>query len=234
MGALIGITCGLNSDQFNITQYYSQAVEKAGGIPIILPITKNLAVLYALSRKLDGLILAGGGDVDPIHFGEEPVIGMERISPERDFYELELVKIFLNQLKPILGICRGMQVLNIGAGGTIWQDIYTQLPYPILKHNQKAPKWYPTHHVKIKVDTMLAAIFKEQLSLRVNSFHHQGIKKVAAGFRVNAIAPDGMIEGIEAARGPFTLGVQWHPECMWAMDYIQLLLFKELVRACEK
>lgn len=232
MGPLIGITCGLDSDRYAVTKYYSQAVEKCGGLPVILPLTTNRSTLESLCQKISGLILSGGGDLDPTHFGEEPAIGLRRISPERDYFELELTKLFLAVNKPILGICRGMQVLNIAAGGTIWQDIHTQLYYPVLKHSQEAPKWYPTHLVQIKADTLLSSVLGAD-EVRVNSFHHQSINKVAKGFRINALATDGIVEGIESLEDRFVLGVQWHPECMWENDPIQFLLFKKFVNACK-
>lgn len=235
MGPLIGITCGLDADRFTVTEYYSRGVEKCGGVPVIIPVTTNLSTLENLSAKICGLILTGGGDLDPAHFGEEPAIGMGKITPERDHYELELTKIFLASHKPLLGICRGMQVLNIAAGGTIWQDIYTQLYYPVLKHSQEAPKPYPTHRVNVLADTMLSLIFGERNEIRVNSFHHQSINKVAKGFRINAVAPDGIIEGIESSSDEvFILGVQWHPECMWETDQLQYLIFQAFIEACSR
>jgi putative glutamine amidotransferase len=233
MGPLVGITCGLTSDCYTVTKYYSQAVEKCGGLPVILPTTTNKSTLEALNKKISGLILSGGGDLDPTYFGEEPAIGLGRITPERDYYELELAKLFLAAHKPILGICRGMQVLNIAAGGTIWQDIHTQLYSPVLKHNQEAPKWYPTHRVLVTAHTLLSFVLGEVDEVRVNSFHHQGINKVAKGFRINAIANDGIIEGIESLEDKFILGIQWHPECMWENEPIQLALFQEFINACK-
>jgi len=235
MGPLIGITCGLEADRLTVTRYYSRAVEKCGGVPVILPITAELSTLQQVSAKLDGLLLTGGGDIDPLHFGEEPVVGMGQITPERDYYELELTKIFLSDHKSVLGICRGMQVLNIAAGGTIWQDIFTQLYHPVLKHNQQAPRPYPTHRVSILSDTLLSSIMGEHKEIRVNSFHHQSVNKVAKGFRVNALAPDGIIEGIElASEELFVLGVQWHPECMWESDRLQYALFQAFIKACNR
>lgn len=234
MGPLVGITCGVEADRFTITRYYSQGVEKAGGVPVIIPVTTNLSTLQKLTENLAGLILSGGGDLDPVHFGEEPALGMGKITPERDYCELELARLFLASHKPILGICRGMQVLNIVAGGTIWQDIYTQVYYPVLKHVQDAPKSYPTHRVEIMADTLLSSIFGERNQIRVNSFHHQSINKVAKGFKINAVALDGIIEGIELPDAVFVLGIQWHPECMWESDQEQLAIFKTFIDACQK
>lgn len=231
MQPLIGITCGLEKDRYYVTYYYAAAVRAAGGMPVILPYAEQEEELKYYHRLLDGLILAGGGDVDPHYFGEEPVPELEEICPERDQFELGLTRLFLEDPKPILAICRGMQILNIAAGGTICQHL--EEGPGTVKHRQNAPKWYPTHEVEIAAGSQLSHLFQGAKKIRVNSFHHQAIGKMASGFKVSAWSKDGVIEAMEGENFPFCLGVQWHPECMWERDEGQLTLFQALVEACQ-
>lgn len=232
MQPLIGITCGQERDGYFVTYYYAQAVQAAGGMPVLLPFLEREEDLEYYHRLLDGLILSGGGDVDPIYFGEEPVPELGEICPERDRFELGLAKLFLTAPKPVLAICRGMQVLNIAAGGTLCQHL--EVKPGLVKHRQHAPKWYPTHDIEISPGSKLFDLLGGCQTIRVNSFHHQAIGKVAPGFKVNAWAKDGVIEGLERENGDFCLGVQWHPECMWEKDQSQLELFKALVAASQR
>jgi putative glutamine amidotransferase len=166
--------------------------------------------------------------VDPLLFGQEPIEAMGIICPERDAYELSLTRRALALDMPILAICRGIQVLNIAAGGNILQDIGAALKNPI-KHEQKAPTWYGTHSLKVLPGSKLAASWGEQIV--VNSFHHQAVDVVADEFRPTAWSSDGVIEAIESPSHRFVLGVQCHPECMWEKDARILSLFKQFVQA---
>lgn len=234
MQPIIGITCSLdqNTDRSYLAQYYVRAVEAAGGVPVALPVLKNLALVSQHLSGINGLLLSGGVDVDPQFFGEEPQPWMGEITPERDWYELELVSRALERKTPMLAICRGMQVLNIAAGGSIHQDICRGVRNP-LKHSQQAPRWYPSHRLDIVPGTRLAVIL-QAASLRVNSFHHQAVKLPAPGFAVAARSSDGVIEAIEHTAAVFALGVQFHPECMWERDKTFLGLFRALVEAAGK
>jgi putative glutamine amidotransferase len=228
---LIGITCSYDTDKeasiLSIT--YSLAVEKVGGLAVVLPLTTDPEALSGLAVRLDGIILSGGPDVDPSLFGEEPAPKLGGISPERDLIDLWLARDALARDLPILGICRGIQSLNVAAGGTLVQDIASQIPGAI-KHRQDAPRWHAGHAVSITPGSLLAAVMGCD-SLRVNSYHHQSCKRVAAGFAVSATAADGVIEAIEDPRRRFALGIQWHPEAMWDRHPIQERLFAALVRA---
>ncbi|SHJ47557.1 gamma-glutamyl-gamma-aminobutyrate hydrolase family protein [Desulfofundulus thermosubterraneus] len=228
---VIGITCAWDEEkkQFFLSRFYTEAVEAAGGFPLLLPYTKRESSLHIFPELLDGLILSGGGDVDPVHFGEEPLPGCGEISPERDKYELDLARRVLSLGLPVLGICRGAQVLNIAAGGDIYQDIFTQVS-GCLKHQQKAPRWSPTHGIIIEENTRLARIFNAGV-MRVNSFHHQAVRRLAPGFIVSARSVDGIIEAVESTGPGFALGVQWHPETMWGRDGRFLGIFAALVDA---
>jgi len=167
-------------------------------------------------------------DVDPEYFGEQPA-GTREITPERDLFEISLVRKFLAVDKPILGICRGVQVINIAAKGSIYQDIEGQIEGAI-KHIQEAPKWHPTHTIVIEPGTKLGKIYRG-LETRVNSFHHQATKDLAPGFCVSARALDGVVEAIESKAHRFVVGVQWHPEQMIFNDLSSLRLFKAFVDA---
>jgi len=146
---VIGITCGRkeNEAHFYLSQAYVEAVEEAGGLPVILPGCTSQEEMARLLCLIQGLILSGGGDVDPVHFGEEPLPGLGEIDPTRDIFELSFTRLALAAEIPVLGICRGMQILNISFGGSIYQDMVTQVK-GCLEHYQKAPRWHPTHKVK--------------------------------------------------------------------------------------
>ncbi len=227
---VIGITCGRkeNEAHFYLSQAYVEAVEEAGGLPVILPGCTSQEEMARLLCLIQGLILSGGGDVDPVHFGEEPLPGLGEIDPTRDIFELSFTRLALAAEIPVLGICRGMQILNISFGGSIYQDMVTQVK-GCLEHYQKAPRWHPTHKVKIAAGTILARIFGAT-RFWVNSFHHQAVRQLAPGFITSALAVDGIIEGIESTSHPFALGLQWHPENLKEHH----VLFHALVKACKK
>ncbi|MFZ5639122.1 MAG: gamma-glutamyl-gamma-aminobutyrate hydrolase family protein [Bacillota bacterium] len=233
MQPVIGITCSLdqNTDRSYLAQYYVRAVEAAGGVPVALPALKNLSLIPHHLAGINGLLLSGGVDVDPAFFEEEPWPWGGEITPERDWYEIELVRQALELKMPLLAICRGMQVLNIAAGGSVHQDIGRGIRNP-LKHSQQAPRWYPTHRLDIEPGSLLEGILQAE-SVRVNSFHHQAVKNLAPGFAVTARSSDGVIEAIERIDARFTMGVQFHPECMWERAPKFLELFKALVKACK-
>lgn len=228
MRPLIGITCSEETDGHRLysNRGYAGAVAQAGGLPLLLPAFGGLEADFL--KKLDGILLSGGGDVDPFLFGEEPLPATREISPRRDAFEIELTRQALGAGIPVLGICRGSQVLNIAAGGTICQDISLVVQAP-LKHSQQAPRWYPTHGLELLPGSLLARALGEN-SIRVNSFHHQAVDRVAGGFKVAARSPDGIIEGLEAENG-YAVGVQFHPEDMWEQDRSFLNIFKSLVEA---
>lgn len=231
MRPLIGISCSydLKEKRYFLAEAYVEAVIKAGGNPVVLPGAagqKNVAPYIAV---LKGLVLAGGGDVDPSYFNEEPLPGLGEVTPERDSFEILLVKGALRQKLPILGICRGIQVLNVAAGGSLIQHIPSEIRRP-LKHSQNAPRSYASHRVYLEKPSRLAEIMAGTL-IRVNSFHHQAVREAAPGFSVTARSSDGVIEAIEAEQYPFVLGVQWHPECMISGDRNSRALFKSFLEA---
>lgn len=232
MRPTIGITCShdMGSDRLFIAQYYTRAVEAAGGMPILLPYVKDANCLSQLAHHLDGVVFSGGVDVDPQAFGEQPLPRLGEINPERDEFELALAKIALEADLAVLAICRGLQLLNIAAGGSIHQHLSNQIAPGLIKHSQDAPRWYATHKVSLKAGSILANLLQAR-EARVNSFHHQAVAQAAPGFIVNATSPEGVIEGLESENHKFVVGVQWHPECMWEKDPQMLKLFKGLVDA---
>lgn len=210
----VGITCSYAERQnvFRLGAAYCRAVEKAGGLPFVIATLRSKGVVDYLNR-ISGLLLSGGGDVDPYFFGEEPLPGCGEITPQRDMLELALIREALRRKMPVLAVCRGMQVLNIACGGDIYQDLAMRQE-PCLQHWQKAPEQYPTHRVDMAPETILARLFEEKKSIRVNSFHHQAVRKTGTGLQVAARSSDGVIEAVEMTDRPFVLGVQWHPELL--------------------
>lgn len=226
----IGIVVGPDWEgKITLNRAYVEAVANAGALPVLLPVDDDGQVSTSYLEYIDGLLLPGGGDVDPLWFGQEPKPGTGAIFPERDQGEIRLVQEAEKRDLPVLGICRGVQIINIALGGDIYQDL-KELP-SALKHMQEAPRWYPTHSVRIEGGTLLAQAYPAA-ERRVNSFHHQAVKNLAPGFKACAWAADGVIEAIESPGHRFLLGVQWHPECMWDRDPFAQDLFLRLTRAC--
>lgn len=229
MRPIIGVTSSFDNDkqQMLINMTYVRSVELAGGLPVILPVTEDKQMIAEMVDRVDGLLFTGGPDIDPQLFNEEPIPGQGGISPQRDLLDLELLRLALAKDKPVLGICRGIQVLAVAAGGTLYQDINSQMK-GILKHGQDAPRWYATHSVTVKPGTKLACIM-EAPTLRVNTYHHQAIKDVPRDFVVSAEAEDGIIEAIESTKHRFVFGVQFHPECFYEARTF-LPIFEALVK----
>jgi putative glutamine amidotransferase len=216
--------------RYGVAVNYLHAVELAGGLPLMLPLSRDPSLLDDYFGTLDGLLLPGGMDVDPVHYGEEPHRLLEEVDPVRDETELYLAKRALKEDMPILGVCRGEQLLNVAAGGSLFQDIGSQSPNEVIRHFQDFAQEWPSHSVEVKEGTLLSQIIPEK-KLRVNSYHHQAVRRIAAGFQVSATAPDGIIEAIESTRHGFALGVQWHPELLVDQLDFNLALFRRHVEA---
>ena len=208
---LIGITLVRDCEQerFWLREAYCRCVETAGGIPILIPPLAGES-LQEIFTRIRGLVLSGGGDVSPLYYGEEPLPGLGEADPQRDEWELRLARRALERDLPLLGICRGLQLLNVAAGGAVIQDLRGP---GFLQHRQKAPRCYPSHTVNVLPGSRLAALAGEG-TLAVNSFHHQAAGRIASGLRVSAAAPDGVVEALESPVHRFILGVQWHPETL--------------------
>ena len=231
---LIGITPGYDYEQnkLYVKRGYYEGVNQAGGLAIVLPVATNEDILLEAIDRCDGFLISGGPDVDARLYGEHNLPFNDTISPYRDCMEILIIKKAFELNKPIFGICRGIQIMNIALGGTLYQNIYSQAEGKcLIKHSQSAPEWYPTHEICIeKGSRVWAAFMKEHAD--VNSFHHQAIKDVAPGFIVTSRTTDGIIESIEHTSQAFALGVQWHPELMWEENRLHLKLFEEFVSNC--
>lgn len=209
---------------------YVHAIEATGGIPLILPpLASPSKSARSILERIDGLLLTGSGpDIDPEIYGERRRFPFKTVHPKRFLLEMELVRQAKKKGMPILGICGGMQLMNVAAGGSLYQDIKGQIP-KAMQH-QRGGK--PAHLIEVKKGTLLSKILKGN-RLRVNSAHHQGVKQVAPGYVVNAEADDGVIEGIEAVGYPFVLGVQWHPEFLNPDDQ-SATLFKAFLKVAAR
>ena len=237
MKPVIGITTDLETnDRRVLNNTYVNAVIRAGGLPIILPvgIEKDAKRFAAM---LDGLLLTGGEDIDPMIYDEEPHVDLGKVDPTRDTVELHLMKEFLALNKPILGICRGIQMINVALGGNMYQDIYgqkTQKTGILLQHAQKAPTSHSSHFVQVEKGSLLESIAKMP-EIKVNSYHHQAVKKVPKPLQVSGVASDGIIEAIESTAHAFVLGVQWHPEALAQnKDAVSLRMFDAFIEKCKE
>ena len=236
---LIGVTCMTiqaenYSPRLGMSRSYVNALLKAGAAPLLIPHIADKAVLRAVYERLDGLLLPGGGDIDPAHYGEDRHERCNEPSAERDDTELALAWWAMEGQMPILAICRGIQVLNVALGGSLFQDIGSQIA------GAERHDWYPnhprdrlSHTVAISPDTRLARI-AGTTSLPVNSLHHQSLKDLAPGLVETGRSPDGIIEAVEAPDHPFAIGVQWHPEELAGGDARAQRLFDAMVEASRR
>lgn len=231
----IGVSCSTlvlmdmrGVPRFALSEFYVRCVLAAGGLPVLLPSIESEIAAEHLER-LDGLVLSGGWDIDPEHFGEQPHPRLGEVDTFRDDYEVALSRAAHARRLPVLAICRGIQVMNVALGGSLVQDIPSQVPGAV-KHEQKTVRQTALcHSIEIAENTRLRSIVGAPQA-RVNSFHHQSVGRVAEGFIVSATAPDGVIEGIEDPEQPYCVGVQWHPERR-GDDPITQGLFQGLVEA---
>lgn len=232
---VIGVTCAAQpvndrpASCLNTT--YVQAVLLAGGVPVILPTDLPPETVPLCLARLDGLILSGGGDVDPARFGEAPHPRLGAVDPRRDAWELAAARCAFEKGLPTLGICRGEQVMAVAVGSTLWQDIPSQLPQSGTHRYPGDTQPHECHRITVAEGTRLAAIMGSG-SHPVNTFHHQAVKQPAGSLTICARAADGVIEAVEAA-DRFFLGVQWHPERLVTRDEKALALFRALIRAAE-
>lgn len=232
---LIGITERLNTeDTFYLRRYYSEAVEAAGGIPIHIPLIPRREYLAELCDKLDGLVLSGSNsDLDPALYGEEPHPRLGPVFTERDETDLLLLELAEACAMPVLAICFGMQSLNVARGGTLIQDIESQIANPI-KHEQGQSYARLSHSVRLEPDSLLAQLAGIE-TIRVNSSHHQAVNRVGRNLRVIGTASDGVIEAVIDDRADrFVLGVQWHPEIAWQSDKLSQAIFASFVEVANQ
>ena len=228
---VIGITGNYGAKGCELADGYWQSVLAAGGSPLIIPPYEDPEALAAALEGVDALLLSGGGDLNPLYVGEEPSPALHGITPQRDEAELQLIRMALDMQLPILGICRGIQMLAVALDGSVHQDIREGMPHDthLIKHSQDLPREWASHSAGIGNDTLLYNILGNQ-EVAVNSFHHQAVKEAGPHLRVCATAPDGVIEAVESCEGKPVVGVQWHPECFILRgDRSMLPLFEWLI-----
>ena len=244
MAPIIGVTATLKEDLEPVGQRplgsfiradldYVDGVLEPGGTPVVLP--PFVEVAGDLAGKIDGLLLSGGSDLDPSYYGEEPIPELDVTLPERDAFEMALLGHALERNVPVLGICRGLQVLNVALGGTLYQDLPSQLHPDLIAHRQRVPKWQWSHEVEVDGNSKVAGIM-ETNAIRVNSYHHQAIKDLSGDLVAVAHSSDGVIEAAEAPNlsERWLVGVQWHAEAMRDAGPQNRKLFRAHVSAAER
>ena len=225
---LIGITSSMVDDRtIKMNQNYFSAVYEAGGMPVFLPYTLGAERAKEIHSEFDGFLFAGGVDIDPKYYGEEITGDGVEVCAPRDEFELALLEELKESPKPILGICRGIQVMNVACGGTLIQDMDG--------HRQSEPRECRPQSVNLAPDSLLLRLAGDE-RISVNSFHHQAIKDASPWYKVTACADDGTVEAIELKRpmGRFALGVQWHPEMLYETDRVSRAIFDAFIQAARK
>jgi putative glutamine amidotransferase len=232
IGLTASRTTGIqNVKLHSVAEAYVQALIDAGGTPVLIPLGLPGGRLAPLLERLDGVLFTGGGDIHPERYAGQPHPLVDLVDDDRDRVELSLLQEMLPQQKPFLGICRGLQLINVGLGGSLYEDILDQ--HPSAQRHQyylDYPRSYQAHPVQIEPGSRLAAILG-QTQAQVNSLHHQGIRRLGSELIPSAYAPDGIIEAVELAGHPFGMAVQWHPE--WLTHLAEMRqLFAAFVQAC--
>ncbi|MFQ5992784.1 MAG: gamma-glutamyl-gamma-aminobutyrate hydrolase family protein [Nitrospiraceae bacterium] len=243
MKPIIGVTSDFNAGDrqdmggreptYFLRALYPRAIEDLGGIPLILPLAADRVSRRQMLKNVDGLLVTGSGpDLSPELYGQRQRYRFPVMSHRRANFELEMVRLAATAGVPILGICGGMQAINVALGGSLIQDIASQVP-SALPHRQAAPARRLSHTVQVSPRSLLRRITREA-SFKVNSSHHQSIKRVATSLVPSAFASDGIIEAVESRRHSFLLGVQWHPEFLYERDTMARRLFLAFLRACRR
>lgn len=216
-----------------LQERYARAILEAGGIPLILPVFPDRTAIQEMLDRLDGVLLSGGNfDIHPKFYGEEPIRALGEVKEERTQFELGLLSSALERDLPLLGVCGGAQAINVALGGSLYQDIASQIP-DAGEHQKGRLKEAGGHKINIRNRTNLKQIVGRK-TLEVNTTHHQAVKKLGKGLIVNATAEDGVIEGIESQEHSFVLGVQWHPEFLTERDSSQRKIFASFISACRE
>lgn len=233
-GSILAVEQGSFSgmERSYVNRDYVLCVERLGGIPVILPNIGDGEMIEAQLKPLDGVVLSGGYDIDPLLYGEEPILAQDFTYTQIDEYYMAVIHLCQRLGKPILGICKGCQALNVAFGGTLYQDLASQ-NVTLQRHSSVGPRQNPSHEVVFSEEARFFKFLHE--AVRVNSFHHQAIHRVAEGFLAVGRARDGVVEAIEKAEGTFAAGVQWHPEMMAGFGNPEMeLIFKKFFELCGK
>ena len=228
---IIGVTPQWNAERkvVRILPEYLDAISAAGGIPVVLPLFAEPDTIQQLADSFDGFLFTGGPDVSPELYGESDR-GLCVVSPVRDAKETQLLKAVLKEDKPVLGICRGIQIINAALGGTLWQDIPSEHPSEIV-HRQEKPYDNTVHTVSLQ-GKLKELLGKE--TIHVNSRHHQAVRILSPKLSPAAFSPDGLIEAVEMPGKRFFLAVQWHPENLYPKNADAFLLFESFINACRE
>lgn len=224
-GAFTGI------ERVHLPNSYIHAVEKAGGVPIVIPVNGDKENIKIQIEAMNGIIISGGDDVNPTLYKEEPVRELGYIYQDIDEFDIEAINVALEKDKPIFGICRGLQILNVALGGSLYQDLkYIRNSH--IKHNQQTKPYLGTHYIDIKEESILKETINEKVL--VNSYHHQSVKTLGNNLKVIAYSNDGVIEAVQKIDEKFVLGVQWHPELMVDHSEHMLNIFKRFIEECKE
>jgi putative glutamine amidotransferase len=223
----------LETERFYLARHYGEAVAAAGGVPVHIPLIPEPELIVDLVERLDGLLLPGSAsDVDPLRYGREPHARLGPVHPLKDETDLLVLKEAERRRLPLLAICFGMQVWNVYRGGSLIQDITSEVP-KAHKHEQGAPRDRRSHGVKIRPESLLQSLAGEVEAL-VNSHHHQALGQIGEGLQASAWSSDGLVEAVEDSRdGRWALGVQWHPEIGWERDQLSSRIFRAFLNAAE-
>ena len=228
---IIGIVSSVDDKKTtSIVENYAEAINKAGGVTVLLPYTEREEIIASFVELCDGFCIAGGVDISPERYGEEKHPLCEAPQLYRDALDLAFIKKVLESGKPLLAICRGMQMLNVALGGALYQDIPSECPSEI-KHRQTEGELEFSHSVTPVPSTPLARTVGED-SIRINSFHHQAVKRLGAGLAIMASSDDGMVEAVYMPERKFVEGYQWHPERLYAIDENSRKIFKHFIESC--
>jgi len=216
---------------FGTNELYAKAISISGGLPVLIPLSLSNDDLDTLLMRLDGILFTGGYDIDPRQYGNQPHPKVDGIDKDRDRIEVYLVREVIQSPKPFLGICRGLQVINVAMGGSLYEHLPDQLPGSITHDNHHRARDFLAHGVSVKPNNRLSQIISSN-QVQVNSLHHQGVRKIAAELFPTAHAPDGLIEAFEMPGHPFGIAVQWHPEELQEYEVMRKL-FLTFIHACE-
>ena len=210
---------------------YTQAIIDAGGIPLMVPQGLDPNAWVQIFNMVDGVMLPGGGDMSPTSYDQPVETTLREVDVDRDMFEIWMAQAAIAQKKPLLGICRGHQVMNVALGGTLWQDVPSELPSDTMHDTQGLPaRSHISHTATIEPKSQLGRSLQER-KVNVNSIHHQAIRELGEGLMVTAVSPDELIEGVELPNHPFAVGVQWHPEWLVQNDPIHRRLFASFTQA---
>lgn len=232
MRPIIGVLAEIDNElNTRVQNPYIHAIEMSGGIPVLFPYVEEDETVERLVDICDGFFFTGGVDIDPERYGEEPSENLGALQESRDDFEFRVFQEVIKTSKPILAICRGAQLINVALGGTLYQDIPSEVDTKIA-HKQSEHKFSPSHDVKIIVDTPLYGMMQTE-QIKANSFHHQAIKRLGKGPEIMAVAEDGIVEAVYLPKSQYVRAYQWHPERLFETDMHNRMIFEDFIRACQ-